>query len=68
MRSSCGIPSHADGLEHLRAQGYPVLDADLTHLSPTRYEHINVYGKFLFEISVPLTELGLRPLQLARRR
>lgn len=49
-------------LEHLKAQGEPIAEDELMHLSPARFEHINLYGKFSFEISVPLTSRGLRPL------
>lgn len=43
-------------VEQLRAEGYTVEDADLAHLSPARYEHINPYGKYRFNL-----EEGNRP-------
>jgi hypothetical protein len=33
---------------------------DLGHLSPARFEHINIYGKYSFDILVPLSNGGLR--------
>src|SRR4051794_32225160 len=35
-------------LDALRAQGYPVLDADAARLSAYQYKHINVYGHYWF--------------------
>jgi TnpA family transposase len=49
-------------IEHLREQGEAISEEELSHLSPARFEHINIYGKFSFEISVPLNNAGLRPL------
>jgi len=49
-------------IDHLKAQGEEIAEEDLIHLSPARFEHINMYGKFSFEISVPLSNAGLRPL------
>lgn len=47
-------------VQHLRENGQEITDEELSHLSPVRYEHINVHGKYSFDISVPLNELGLR--------
>ena len=52
---------------HLRETGQEITDEDLRQLSPVRFEHINVHGKYSFDISVPLDENGLRPLSLADR-
>jgi hypothetical protein len=49
-------------LEELRLEGYPVLDDDVSHLSPARYEHINPYGKYFFDIAGNAARHGLRPL------
>ena len=32
------------------AEGHPVADEDVAHLSPARYEHINPYGRYSFEV------------------
>jgi TnpA family transposase len=50
-------------LEAMRLEGYPVFDDDVAHLSPARYEHINPYGKFFFDITGNSTRQGLRPLR-----
>ena len=38
-------------LDELRAEGYPVYDEDLAHLSPTRYGHVNPYGRYRFDLN-----------------
>jgi TnpA family transposase len=50
-------------LEEMRLEGYPVFDDDVAHLSPARYEHINPYGKFFFDITGNSARQGLRPLR-----
>ena len=47
-------------LAQLRAQGYPVLDADAARLSPLGDTHLNVHGRYTF---TPPTGEGLRPLR-----
>jgi TnpA family transposase len=49
-------------IDHLREQGQEITEEDLLHLSPARFEHINIHGKYSFDISVPLNNSGLRPL------
>jgi TnpA family transposase len=53
-------------ISRLRIDGHPVQDADLAHLSPCRYEHINPYGKYAFEVSADLRGAKLRPLRSGR--
>jgi TnpA family transposase len=53
----------AAAIDHLRAQGYPVREANLTHLSPARFEHINLLGQYRFEIDEELSYTHLRPLR-----
>jgi hypothetical protein len=55
--------SMAAAVDRLRADGHPVQDADLAHLSPCPYEHINPYGEYAFEVSEDLRGARLRPLQ-----
>ena len=44
-------------IENLKAEGYPVIDEDVAHLSPARYQHINPYGRYSFEVGdVPAEE------------
>ncbi len=37
-------------LDHLRATGYPVNDADLTYLSPVLWDHITFRGSYHFDL------------------
>ncbi len=53
-------------IDRLRIDGHPVQDADLAHLSPCRYEHINPYSKYAFEVSEDLRGAKLRPLRAGR--
>jgi TnpA family transposase len=46
----------------LKEQGLEISEEELAHLSPARFEHINIHGKYSFDISVPLNKAGLRPL------
>lgn len=50
-------------IKQLRAEGYPIDDADVAHLSPARYEHINPYGKYPFNIDEAQRQGRLRPLR-----
>jgi len=49
-------------VEHLRLTGQQITEDELSHLSPVRFEHINVHGKYSFDISGPLDANGLRRL------
>lgn len=50
-------------IEELRSEGHLVDDEDLIHLSPSRYEHINPYGKYRFDVEGGLGRTRLRPLR-----
>ena len=50
-------------VEQLKQEGYPVHDSDLAHVWPTRYAHVNVYGKYHFNIEEARGRHGLRPLR-----
>jgi TnpA family transposase len=50
-------------VEQLKQEGYPVQDSDLAHIWPTRYAHINVYGKYHFNLDEARRRQGLRPLR-----
>jgi Tn3 transposase DDE domain len=50
-------------LDVLTAAGYAVEGDDLVHLSPARYEHINPYGKYRFELEAEWSRTTLRPLR-----
>ncbi len=56
----------AAAIDRLRIDGHPVQESDLAHLSPCRYEHINPYGKYTFEVSEDLGGGRLRPLRPGR--
>jgi TnpA family transposase len=40
----------AAAVAQLKQEGYPIHESDLAHIWPTRYEHINVYGRYHFNI------------------
>lgn len=50
-------------VEELRKQGEVIREAELVHLSPVRFRHINRYGKFRFDLGDDLASSGLRPLR-----
>jgi len=50
-------------IEQLRKEGYQITEEDLKHLSPARYEHINPYGHYTFNVQQALERKGLRPLR-----
>ena len=54
-------------LDELTREGYPLRDEDVAHLWPTRYAHVNPYGKYTIDVESELTEAGdgLRPLRPA---
>jgi TnpA family transposase len=53
----------AAALDALTVEGCPVQEDDLVHLSPARYEHINPYGKYRFEVEAEWSRKTLRPLR-----
>jgi Tn3 transposase DDE domain len=56
-------------IEQLKQEGTPVQDSDLAHVWPTRYAHINMYGKYHFNVEEAQGRQGLRPLRsLGRQR
>jgi Tn3 transposase DDE domain len=50
-------------VEQLQQEGYPVQEGDLAHIWPTRYAHLNVYGKYHFNLDEARGRQGLRPLR-----
>ena len=50
-------------IDQLKKEGYPVNEADIAHLSPVRYEHINPYGKYSFNVAKELNRKQLRLLK-----
>jgi TnpA family transposase len=53
----------AEAIAQLKWEGYPLNERDLSHIWPTRYEHINVYGRYHFNIEEAQRRKGLRPLR-----
>lgn len=50
-------------LEQLKSEGYEINDDDIRHLSPARSEHINMYGKYYFNVEEGLRRKTLRELR-----
>jgi TnpA family transposase len=50
-------------IEQLKREGYQIEEADVKHLSPARYEHLNVFGKYSFPVQEELSRKTLRPLR-----
>jgi len=55
-------------VEQLTQEGYPVQESDPAHIWPTRYTHINVYGKYHFNVEEAHARKGLRLLWSPRQR
>jgi len=49
-------------------EGTPVQDSDLAHVWPTRYAHINMYGKYHFNVEEAQGRQGLQQLPQNLRR
>ena len=54
-------------IEQLRSEGHLFSDEDINRLSPTRYEHINPYGIYQFNIEAESRRVQLRPLRQPSR-
>lgn len=52
-------------LYHLRSEpsSHPVLDEDLSRLSPLIFEHINMLGRYSFAVPEEVARGELRPLR-----
>ena len=61
----CVVEHHLHGgvLNQLRAEGYPVNDADVARLSPLLHEHVNMLGRYSFSVPDAVAKGGLRPLR-----
>lgn len=55
-------------IAQLRQEGFLVHESDLAHVWPTRHTHINVYGKYHFNVEEAYARQGLRPLRSPGRR
>ncbi len=52
-------------VEQLQREGHPIQDTDLARIWPTRYGHVNVYGRYHFNLEEAQRRVGLRPLRQA---
>lgn len=50
-------------IDQLKAEGYPISDDDLAHISPCRFDHINKHGKITFNVETEWKRQTLRPLR-----
>ena len=50
-------------LQQLRAEIYPVEEADVARLSPLLHEHINILGRYSFSMPEAVANGQLRPLR-----
>jgi hypothetical protein len=57
--SACGALIGA-AVPRLRAAGFAIDDADIAHLGPTMTEHLNVHGRYRFDLDG--RPKGLRPV------
>ena len=50
-------------LEQLRAEGYPIVEADIAHLNPHIHAHINMLRRYSFAVPDSVARGELRPLR-----
>ena len=53
----------AEALQPLEREGVPFDSVDLGYIWPTRFEHINVYGRYDFNLEEARNRNGLRELR-----
>lgn len=53
----------AEALQQLEREGVPFDPGDLRYIWPTRFEHINVYGRYEFNLEEARNRQGLRKLR-----
>ncbi|MDJ0799663.1 MAG: Tn3 family transposase [Calothrix sp. MO_167.B12] len=53
-------------IEQLSVEGLAISSDDFVHLSPARYEHINPYGRYEFDVAKTFSQQELRPLRTTR--
>ena len=63
LRESFSTPYMDEALKQLVQEGQAVNGEDLKHVWPTRFEHINVYGKYEFNLEDARQRNGLRELR-----
>lgn len=50
-------------IKQLREEGHAIQEAELQQISPARFEHINPFGRYHFELDESLSREQLRPLR-----
>ena len=50
-------------VKQLQLSGAVVNEVDFVHLSPARFEHINPYGRYEFDVAKTFSQQDLRPLR-----
>jgi hypothetical protein len=50
-------------VDKLKSEGYTIKKEDLQHVSPCRFNHINRFGRYSFNVEEELNRIGLRPLR-----
>ncbi len=50
-------------IRQLQLEGKEINEADFVHLSPARFEHINPYGRYEFDVDKTFNREDLRPLR-----
>lgn len=50
-------------LDSFQVERKPVSEEDIGRLSPARYEHLNPYGYYRFEVENGLSRTPLQPLR-----
>jgi hypothetical protein len=52
-------------LDKMREKGIKYDENDIIHLSPCRFEHINKYGKFTFDLDKAMENMARRELEFS---
>ena len=63
IRGGCPQNPIEAAIKQLKAEGYPVLDADVARISPLIFHHINMLGRYLFSVPDEVSKGELRPLR-----
>ncbi len=55
-----------EAISQLKLEGKEINESDFIHLSPARFEHINPYGRYEFDVAKTFSRNELRPLRNLR--
>ncbi len=56
-----------EAIDQMRSNGIEVNDEDIAYLSPARFEHINRYGRYNFDLEKIGKQIPRRPLKSSYR-